>query len=139
MSKSTIFIICLALGLFCLTAVAGAMPADTMQTIKLDEQNNGKTITVNQFDLVEINLAGNPTTGYIWQITGFNPEIVTFQDHQYQSTTNMPGSGGTDTFIIKAASQGTCQLTIVQSRPWENSGPIAVFNVTITVNPSGST
>ena len=82
--------------------------------------DDGKTAQVNVGKTFEVQLDGNPTTGYQWQLVKIDETLVEqVGTAQYEPKSNLIGASGTDTFTFKAikASQSTLQFTY--SRPWE--------------------
>ena len=102
--------------------------------VKLDEQDNGRTVEVNRGDKITITLEGNPTTGYSWEFGEFDPAVVeAVGEADYKSDSKMLGSGGVYTFTLKAVAPGTAAVTLIYHRSWEDAEAEKVFEVTLNV------
>jgi predicted secreted protein len=70
-----------------------------------------------------IELEGNPTTGYEWELQ-FDNDKLKLTDQQYQPPgANAIGGGGKEQFILKAIKKGNTVIRAVYKRAWE-SDPI---------------
>jgi len=119
--------------LFCLALSVGCTAA---QVHKATEEQNGSRITLNVGDSLQIALAGNPTTGYAWEIAESNPNLLEAQGEvEYQpEKTNLVGSGGTFLFTFKAIARGNASLKLVYRRSFEKDmAPIREYQLTILV------
>jgi inhibitor of cysteine peptidase len=103
----------------------------------LTDADNGKTATVNVGETLVIELGGNPSTGYTWEVKDLDIQI--FQQvgdigFRPASSTPMVGQGGTQILTLKALKSGTTPLTLVYHRPWETGvAPLETYTVTVTV------
>lgn len=73
-------------------------------------------------DTVQIALAENPTTGYVWQLGDLDGKIVRLESQQYQQSATSPnlcGAGGTKIFTFAIVGKGRCQVAAQLMRPWE--------------------
>jgi inhibitor of cysteine peptidase len=88
-------------------------------------------------DTVEVQLEGNPTTGYTWEISQVDSKILGLIGKSYTQTRTDPkvaGTGGTFIFRIHACDKGTSELHLQYARVWEKGvPPIKTFDATITV------
>ncbi|MEQ1558122.1 MAG: protease inhibitor I42 family protein [Methyloglobulus sp.] len=46
------------------------------EVMKLTENDSGKTIELKVGDDLEVVLAGNPTTGYVWEVSSLDSTIL---------------------------------------------------------------
>ncbi|GAA0078422.1 hypothetical protein UT300005_28010 [Clostridium sp. CTA-5] len=77
----------------------------------------------NSKKTAEINLQGNPTTGYTWEYKINTDGIIKEDSKQYkQDKSNLEavGVGGTYTWKFSALKEGTTEVTFKYRRPWEN-------------------
>ncbi|HET7390988.1 MAG TPA: protease inhibitor I42 family protein [Nitrososphaeraceae archaeon] len=99
----------------------------TMENKKQDEN-----ITVKKGQEFTIILESNPSTGYQW-IPTFNTSIINLVSHNFQPSTKLMGSPGTDTFKFKATNQGTEPLKMIYKRSWEKEFvKEKVFKINVT-------
>lgn len=81
--------------------------------------------------VVKITTSGNPTTGYVWNVT--NVTTVKVLNESYVQDT-MPegalppiaGMGGTYEWLVTADAAGTYQFGAAYARPWEGA-PVSIF------------
>ncbi len=103
--------------------------------IRLSEEQNGSRIELQRGDTLEIALAGNPTTGYLWTIQPFDPGMIIQEGApRYRSDRPIPGSGGTFLFRFKALGTGSIDLRLIYHRTFEKeTPPIRTFSVNVVV------
>lgn len=79
-----------------------------------------------------IELEGNPTTGYEWELQLDNDKLKVV-DRQYQPAgTDTVGGGGTERFRLKAIKKGDVVIRAIYKRAWEtNAIEEKKFNVQI--------
>jgi len=106
-------------------------------TQKLDQDNNGETITLAVGEEIQIKLNGNVTTGYEWSILSVDETILAANgeaDYKTDSNSaNRVGAGGEFTFTFTAQNAGETQLELGYQRPWENEPPIETYTLTVVV------
>jgi inhibitor of cysteine peptidase len=85
--------------------------------------------------VIEITLAGNPTTGYRWEVADpANGVLEQIGEPQYAADSDALGAGGKFTFRFRAVAKGRAALRLVYHRPFEKSAPPEeTFTVTIVV------
>ena len=129
------------------------------QTVTLTGADNGKIVTVAPGDRVEIQLDGNRTTGYAWQMKMAPEPGLRFLGQDYQmkpvepaegeeakeaaeaakeaakEATPLCGAPGQETFRYEAVIPGAWRINGVYVRPWEKEIPKDAlrFGVTIRV------
>jgi inhibitor of cysteine peptidase len=121
-------------GILVLALMAGMLlTACNAQTVT--QEMNGQTITLKAGDSFIVKLAGNPTTGYSWQLADHDEGIVKLNgDPDYKSDSSLTGSGGMYTYHFKAVNSGTVTLKFDYLRTWETGvAPAQTFSVIIEV------
>ena len=103
----------------------------------LTENDNGKELKLHPGDQVRITLRGNPSTGYQWELTDWNEQILTMTtEPSYTQDSPAIGSGGEFVFEFQAVMNGHTDLRLVYRRPWEkNTFPTDHFDLSIEVTP----
>ncbi len=119
-----------------LVLAATACSQSTPAVITLGAQDDGRTITLKSGDTLIIELEGNPTTGFSWEVGAVDDAILAAQgDPDYTaSETGLVGSGGVFTFTFKAAHKGQTPLQLVYHRSWEEVAPADTFDLTVVVS-----
>ena len=115
-----------------------AQDASQDNPMELTADQDGKTVAVPMGKQIIVRLAGNPTTGFSWQVGHISGDAVTAQgDPTYVADAHRPGIvgiGGQFMFKLLAAKAGTSTIKLVYLRPWEKDRPpIRTFTATIEV------
>lgn len=90
------------------------------------ETDSGKTFTTSPGAVLDIQLKGNYTTGYSWNIVACDKAIVRPAKAEY--TPNQPqlaGSGGVQHYTFNIVGRGQTTLKIIYHRVWEKDIPPA--------------
>lgn len=120
------------------TAAELAPPSGESETYVFTQDDSGKTVIVKPGNTIEINLEGNPTTGYSWSADGDGLKVVGDPNGTYvmdEAAPGMVGVGGTFTFTYEAATDGIYTITAEYARPWETDvEPAETFTLTVIVN-----
>ena len=104
--------------------------------LRVDDTENGATMTVKVGDIIQVVLKGNPTTGYTWTAALSEQDASILEqmgEYGYVSDSDLIGSGGTFTFRFRALKAGEATLKLVYSRPWESVPPLETFSMTVKV------
>ncbi|MFQ5859664.1 MAG: protease inhibitor I42 family protein, partial [Anaerolineae bacterium] len=83
-----------------------------------------------------VTLKSNPTTGYDWQVTEVDANVIrpARQDFKPASDPGRVGAPGQTVHEFEAVGTGTTNLRLVYVRPWEKDvEPQATFEVRVTV------
>jgi inhibitor of cysteine peptidase len=109
-------------------------PAAPPAPITIGEAENGSTVEVQTGGLLFVDLPGNPTTGYIWQVTDKDEAVLAPTDYEFRPSSAGMGAGGVEHFEFSAVAPGEVTLAFAQSRPWETDAePTATYTVTVKV------
>lgn len=75
-----------------------------------------------ELDILEINLEGNPSTGYEWEALEYDAERINIVKKyiQNENSKNLVGVGGTYEFEIGGLKEGNCSVDLVYMRSWED-------------------
>jgi len=113
--------------------VVGLRSSDS--TIRVTADATGTAVTLHVGDTLEIQLDGNPTTGYGWQIARDESGVLTAKgDPTYTADSDSIGSGGTYLFSFTADKVGEADVNLVYSRSWEaDVAPISSFTLHVVV------
>ncbi len=100
-----------------------------------DEEDNGQTVTMGVGDVLQVMLAENPSTGYVWAVVTNDEAVLRLSDEPaYEVDSDAIGAGGTKTFLFEAVGAGTSVLRLVNARQQETAvEPAATFELTIQV------
>jgi inhibitor of cysteine peptidase len=98
--------------------------------ITIDKTLNGKKILTQKGDVIKVQLAENPTTGYLWKINSLDDKHLNYTEKEYEISGEAVGAGGMKTFHLEVINEGISELHIALGNPWEND-TVETFNVTI--------
>lgn len=126
--------------LYALTILAllvGSLAAcqSTGKPVTINEQDAGKTITLQTGDTLVIELAGNISTGYNWVPAAQDPVLLN-QSGEPKSApeSDKLGAPGKIVLQFEAVAQGQTVLRLDYKRPWETDvEPEKSFTVTVVV------
>jgi predicted secreted protein len=80
----------------------------------------GGTIRTAVGRKVTFKLGSNHSTGYAWQLAEpLDETVVQLVDRSYRSEGSKPGSGGSETWTLRAVGPGTATVRLKCVRPWE--------------------
>ena len=110
----------------------------TSQPVELTAKANGTTTALKPGQDLIVRLAGNPTTGFHWEVKSVTGKAVAaVGEVEYKADPaprQMVGSGGMFVAKFHAAAPGQSVITMVYRRPWEKDvAPIETFTVTVDV------
>jgi predicted secreted protein len=100
-----------------------------------DEADNGQTVTMGVGDILQITLAENQSTGYLWAIVTNDEAVLrTSEEPAYEVDSDAEGAGGRKTFMFEAAAPGTSVLRLVNAMSQETAvEPDRTFELTVQV------
>jgi inhibitor of cysteine peptidase len=80
--------------------------------------NPTKLIQVAAGETFAVTLAGNPTTGYTWQV-GVDQQHLELIDQTYTPGGEGVGAGGQEVFTFRARAAGKTGIACEYRRPWD--------------------
>jgi inhibitor of cysteine peptidase len=120
----------------CAIMVFGLMLGNTLagESMKLSENDTGKTIEVLIGDELEVILPGNPTTGYVWELSSLDSNNLRPGKADFIANDKALGSGGMEIIKFHAIAAGTSVVRLIFHRPFEqNMPPLKTFEVTVII------
>ena len=111
----------------------------TSCTKPFTEKDNGITINLGIYDPFEIELMGNPTTGYIWNAVSYDASIIKqIGEADFEPFDDKIGSGGKYTFRFQTIAAGQTTLMLIYYRTFEkNEPPAKTFKMKIVSGTMG--
>ena len=101
----------------------------------IDESFDGREVTLQPDQMLEIRLPENRTTGYRWTLTSTNDSTYAVVSDSYEGSATPPGKPGTRILRLKATQAGRGRVELVYRRPWEQTAPPArTFTIYIRVS-----
>ncbi len=109
------------------------------QALDLTERDSGRSVAVVVGETISLTLAGNPTTGYTWELTGIDRTVLApGPGPAFTADSSLTGAGGTFTFRFSGLAAGSTAVKLSYRRPWERElPPLRGVELTVTVSPAG--
>ena len=122
-----------SIGLLIIGIVVIACSTTHALNVRLTQADNGSTISLRPGETLEIVLAGNPTTGYNWEVQEGAETIVRQKGAPvYKADSKLIGAGGTMTFRFECVDAGAVTLSLIYHRSFEPGvAPLKTFTVSI--------
>ena len=120
-----------------LTAAAAGCASGPPTHCELTEKDDGRRLRLIAGDTLTVDLAGNPTTGYRWQVAEpESPEVLKATDDEFVApTADRCGAPGRQRLSFTAAAPGETTLRLVYVRPWEKgAAPVRSFRAELSVS-----
>jgi inhibitor of cysteine peptidase len=135
--------LCTTYGDCCTDKAAVCDGTVSSDAIVINKDMNGKTKAIEQGDKIDVQLPGNPSTGYAWHLLASNKSFPLQKEEYVPGQPQLTGSGGTYHFHFTADSfsvGNVFKLNFAYYRSWEGSNnAIETFVVKIAVTPSKDT
>lgn len=102
--------------------------------MRLNENDANKTVQIRVDDELELILPANLTTGYIWEISSLNAELLRLNTTHFIASDKTIGAGGIEIIKFQAITAGENQVKLIFHRPFEqNIPPLKTFNMTVII------
>ena len=110
---------------------------ESKKPVWITEADNGQTLTVVNGDTLEVQLWGNPTTGYTWnQVALTTNALVPMGNPEFESDSSAAGLGGMYYFCYRAEEVGKVDLQLTYNCAGKPDEPPAkVFEITLVIQP----
>jgi inhibitor of cysteine peptidase len=108
--------------------------------IEINQNATGSTVALHPGQRLVVVLAGNPTTGYAWELLPGTESVLAQQGNpEFTPASVKLGAGGSYRFGFKAVAQGNVTLKIVNYRRFApEAAPAATFEITVVVGKTAS-
>jgi inhibitor of cysteine peptidase len=117
----------------CYLAIVACEATPRVTVRSFDESSSNKEVSLRLDERFEIALSENPTTGYLWKITGAAPAICALTGDRFEPSGRAPGRGGTHHWFFRAVGTGEATITLERSRSFEESAPAQHFQLRVRV------
>jgi predicted secreted protein len=108
------------------------LTAVSAMTLTVTAADNGGTVQVSAGGDLLVELSGNPSTGYGWQVSANDNSILLPIAEWFEPDTNLVGSPGLEKFSFHVMAPGDASLRLIYGRPWETDPPpTQTFAVTV--------
>ncbi len=87
--------------------------------VTIDGGAAGTTVTLDEGQMLRVELEGNPTTGFEWEVSAVDAGVLRFEDSDFDADSDAEGSGGIITLTFEAVGAGATLLELIYRPPWE--------------------
>jgi inhibitor of cysteine peptidase len=103
--------------------------------VQLTQADAGKPVQLAKGGTLEVTLAGNPTTGYTWEVGSVDAKILKQEgEPDFKAESDATGAGGMMTLKFTGEEAGKTDLKLVYHQPWDKeAAPAETFETTVTV------
>ena len=102
--------------------------------MKLSENDSGKTVEIGVGEELEVILPGMPTTGYIWEVSSLNSNVLRPGKADFFANDKAIGAGGMEIIKFHAIAAGESKVKLIFHRSFEpNMPPLKTFEVTVII------
>lgn len=116
--------------------ITGKLPGDepareapaVTGTVNVTAKDNGQSVRAPVGHLIRITLESNPSTGYNWELRGFDYGAAELQGSDIvarQSGNVLVGAPADTVITLQAVRPGTQDIELVYRRPWEPADQVA--------------
>ena len=104
-------------------------------TVTLGEAQAGSQSSLYIGDMLQVNLEGNPSTGYTWSVEALDATVLRMiGEPEFHPASSALGASGTLTYQFEAVGAGQTTLKLIYSRPFEKGvAPIKTFTASVLV------
>lgn len=107
-------------------AVGGCCHTDQPSPAADTERSAVETLQIPPGQICSLELEGNPSTGYSWQMRNSDPAIAEVKYQSFQNSGHKPhfvGAPGKFVWQIKGLQKGSTEVTFRYYRNWEKFDP----------------
>jgi len=106
----------------------------------LDQRMDGFYILPTTEDILRIDLAETPSTGFVWEIKDIDQKVLSVErsDLSFNSPEQRAGQTGARVFSLRVTGPGESQLKLILARPWNRNESVAEeFSLWISASEKG--
>lgn len=133
MSRRRIFV---GLAILATVIVVAIVVANLPSESALTQADNGRTVSAQVGDKLQIRLTENPSTGYLWQATAAEGLVITRTEYQPDDRSGtLAGSGGVRTWTLELTKPGSHEFSAALYPPDAAADPVSKFSVVVAATP----
>jgi predicted secreted protein len=118
------------------TEFSGRLADQGSDMLTLDDSAAGQAVNLAVGQVIELRLAENPTTGFVWSVVRDGaPACAVVGQAFVAAQGGVPGQGGRKTWHIEGRRAGDCDILLVNRRPFEPHGAQRDFVLHVRVAP----
>ena len=104
--------------------------------LQLDERSNGRTVSLQIGQTVEVGLSETPSTGFRWALVAQGEPACKLISDSFEPGVKKPGQPGVHRWQFQAATATEGAIELHSRRTWEESAvPAGVFTLLVKVHP----
>lgn len=102
-------------------------------SLSFTAEDDGSQMSVDAGSRFTVELPGNPSTGYDWQVVELDETIVRLVGQAFDAESTLVGAPGTVTLTFEAVAAGTTDVHLAYERAFEDAEPQGEFSLGVTV------
>ncbi|MHB1340450.1 MAG: protease inhibitor I42 family protein [Coriobacteriia bacterium] len=116
-----------------LCVVVAAVGGCSSSDVVVGEDRSGDSVELAAGQVLVVELPGNPTTGYNWQVV--DPPAVLKQQGEltYEPESDLVGAAGMVTLRFEGVEAGAGALTLEYARSWESTAALETYTLDVSV------
>ena len=104
------------------------------ESMKLSENDSGKKVEIGVGEELEVILPGKPTTGYIWEVSSLDSNVLRPGKADFFADNKAIGAGGMEIIKFHAIAAGKSVVKLIFHRSFERDiPPLKTFEVTVII------
>jgi len=104
------------------------------KSMRLSENDSGKTVEINASNELELILPGKSTTGYVWEVSSLDLNILELSETRFIASDKAIGAGGIEIIKLHPIATGKSKVKLIFHKPFEkNELPLKTFEVTVII------
>ncbi len=103
------------------------------EEIHLTAADNGGWVGIRGNQVLVVNLESNPSTGYGWEVQGFNQAVLRQVGREWVPSSRLLGAPGMTVLRFVGVGKGEVTLQMSYRRPWEKVAPARTFSIRVQV------
>jgi inhibitor of cysteine peptidase len=117
-----------------MAAIVATRPDDTGELPALNLDDHGADTRLSPGESFTIELEGNPSTGFTWEVTEVDRWVLTAVGEPRFTPSDRLMGGGTVRFRFAAVQAGETTLVLSYRRPWSPNSPLQTFRLRVVVD-----
>ncbi len=104
------------------------------KSMRLSENDSGKTVEISADKELELILPGKPTTGYIWEVSSLDLTVLELSESHFIASDKAIGAGGIEIIKFHPLATGKSKVKLIFHNSFEkNEPPLKTFEVTVII------
>jgi predicted secreted protein len=103
------------------------------ESMRLSENDSGKTIALRAADELELILPTKPDTDYVWEVSSLDLNVLKLSATNFIASDKAIGAGGIEIIRFHPIAMGQSKVKLIFHKPFEQQPPLKTFDVTVII------